>query len=139
MRELSALLTVIVLSRQARNFLGYRSVRGADTVIGVNPPNAEVRGGAESDVPRSEQRERSELYLLVISKRGATMETYFLILALVGKSSSGLDHMEFATKNDCEEAKKIVLISMKDEGAPGWGGNGGVIVKADCVNTGFSR
>lgn len=61
------------------------------------------------------------------------MGTFILVLAVIGSRGPGLDHIEFGSLAACEAARQKIVPALKADGAPGWTGDTGILVKAVCV------
>jgi hypothetical protein len=61
------------------------------------------------------------------------MDTWILVIALIGNRGHAISQVEFNNRASCEAARPTVQLVLKDNGAPGWASDGGVFVKAVCV------
>lgn len=61
------------------------------------------------------------------------MKIVILIAALIGDHGSSQISVPFDSMESCNRAELQYQVTMKKDGAPGWTGDGGVIVKTMCV------
>lgn len=61
---------------------------------------------------------------------------FLLLIALISNHGSSQMSVGYQTRAQCESERARIVQEFKKDGAPGWSGEGGIIVKSICTEVG---